>query len=159
MTKLEECQVQRLKDMTKKADENIDIVEVEIFTNYCKVIYFEKQGKSNIQKELRCPLHTSFEDVIAEIIDKKNDKKVKSDNSSNLDLLKELLANPRVEGITINIEKVGSVEETKINAKLKEIPQALILDDSKLSEVDKQGFLQEINKKASKIAKESLINL
>ncbi|MDR3595116.1 hypothetical protein [Clostridium sp.] len=35
-------------------------------------------------------------------------------------LLKELLNNPRVESITIEHERVGDMEKTNINAKLKE---------------------------------------
>jgi hypothetical protein len=66
----------------------------------------------------------------------------KPPKANNLDLLKELLTNPRVEGITINIEKVGAVEETKINAKLKEIPLVLSVDRSK---VDKE-FIEKLEK-------------
>jgi hypothetical protein len=35
------------------------------------------------------------------------------------ELLKELLSNPRVESITIDHNRVGNVEHTKVEAKLK----------------------------------------
>lgn len=71
-----------------------------------------------------------------------NQPKFVKPKANNIDLLKELLTSPRVEGITINIEKVGAVEETRINAKLKEIPLVLNIDESK---VDKE-FIEKLKK-------------
>ncbi len=47
--------------------------------------------------------------------------KTESLEKTNLDLLKELLDNPRVESITISHQRVGEVEQTDIKAKLKEM--------------------------------------
>jgi len=49
------------------------------------------------------------------------------------DILNKLLNNPRVESISINIEKVGAVEQTHITANLKEL-KCLYLDESKLDD-------------------------
>lgn len=45
---------------------------------------------------------------------------------NKVDLLKELLNNPRVESISINIERAGDVEETHINANLRETSEDTI---------------------------------
>lgn len=47
-------------------------------------------------------------------------------SQSQLELLKELLNNPRVESISINAERAGDVEETHINANLRETSEDTI---------------------------------
>lgn len=53
---------------------------------------------------------------------------------SQLDLLKELLNNPRVEGITISIEKVREVETIDINVNCKMFYRELDETDEQLRE-------------------------
>lgn len=59
------------------------------------------------------------------------------------DLIKELLNNPRVESITINIERVGDVEETRVNANLTAIKE-LNIDCSNISEKDTKKALSSV---------------
>jgi hypothetical protein len=75
-------------------------------------------------------------------------REILKEKESNIDLLKELLDNPRVEGITISIDKVGEVEKINIDAKLKENPAFLVCDDSKISEEEKQELFKHFNSKS-----------
>lgn len=248
MNNLDEYSLIKLQDMAQKVDKNINIVKVDIFTNYCKVTYWDSQKESGIKKELRCPLYTSFEDAIAEITNNNNSNKWKNvytsiteslkkiqakmfqhtgntlkepsysppstgsgitfgpspkykrpkvsggyqpkghignmqppnndsgiksqlpkpknripmpeckppkETISDLDVLKELLTNPRVEGITINIDKVGEVSNVCINARIKEIPQVLKIDEKTLTKEDMEKLSSELKQSNLSIGSES----
>lgn len=107
---------------------NIDIFEVTNIGDKFTINYFD--GEMDIErhklkeKTIEVNLWTKIDDVINEIKSKRfiptKENHEEGQEPNKVDLLKELLNNPRVDSISINIERVGDAEETHINAKLKE---------------------------------------
>ena len=108
----------------KGIENNIDIFEVN--NNGKKVIINYFDGEMDIEqhelkeKTIEVDLWITLDDVINKIKSKIPTKENHEQEPNKKDLLKELLNNPRVESISINIERLGDVEATNINAKLKD---------------------------------------
>lgn len=108
----------------KGIENSIDIFEITRNKGNVTISYFD--GEMDIErhklkeKELIVDLWTNLDDVIEQIKRKifiPTKENYEEPNKSYL--LKELLDNPRVDSISINIEKVGEVEQTHITAKMK----------------------------------------
>lgn len=120
------------KKLIKKAIENnIDILGISGMNgnmNGVIINYFDgeidfEQHKLK-EKMIEVDLWVTLDEVIQKIKSKKfvptkENHKEEGEYLNKIDLLKEILNNPRVDSTNINIERIGDVEETHINVKLK----------------------------------------
>lgn len=147
---------EKLKE--KGLKNNIDIFKVEDYNSPSKFIVHYFDGEMDFErhkpkeKTLEVDAWTSLDEVITKIKLQKYNKP-STQEPNKVDLLKELLNNPRVESISINIERAGEVEKTHINAKLKET-EWLYMDESKIGDEEMKKF-----KEALKNMPPSTINI